>query len=194
MGSRAEAKPPSCQATLPHTPGRTGRSPKGPLVGEMPRTMQSNRKLICSPSAEDRKKTPAPVGTGLSAWRGTEGGARRVGEGPGVRSWGTGAKPGDHLQGCPSPSARRASCSLATLPHLCTALSRAPALARQRPRHLVRGRDSWARESLPAGPRPSLLAATPGAGLLEAGGHRGADEGVLGAHRRAQRPHSSSSI
>lgn len=39
--------------------GRTGRSPNGPLVGEMPRTMQSNRKLICSPSAEDKKKTPA---------------------------------------------------------------------------------------------------------------------------------------
>lgn len=52
----------SRQATLWHTPGRTGRSPKGPLVGEMPRTMQSNRKLICSPSAEDRKKTPAPAG------------------------------------------------------------------------------------------------------------------------------------
>lgn len=46
----------------PHTPGRTGRSPQGPLVGERPRTMQSNRKLICSPSAEDRKKTPAPAG------------------------------------------------------------------------------------------------------------------------------------
>lgn len=51
-------------STLPpalSTPGRTGRSPKGPLVGEMPRTMQSKRKLICSPSAEDRKKTPAPA-------------------------------------------------------------------------------------------------------------------------------------
>lgn len=46
----------------PHAPGRTGRSPQGPLVGERPRTMQSNRKLICSPSAEDRKKTPAPAG------------------------------------------------------------------------------------------------------------------------------------
>lgn len=56
--------PPPTQATLPHAPGRSGRSPKGPLVGEMPRTMQSNRKLICSPSAEDRKKTPAPAGWG----------------------------------------------------------------------------------------------------------------------------------
>ena len=44
-----------------HSPGRTGRNPKGPLVGEMPRTMQSNRKLIWSPSVEDRKKTPAPA-------------------------------------------------------------------------------------------------------------------------------------
>lgn len=37
----------------------------------MPRTMQSNRKLIWSPSAEDRKKTPAPEWGGqtlLSAW------------------------------------------------------------------------------------------------------------------------------
>lgn len=56
--------PPPTQATLLHAPGRSGRSPKGPLVGEMPRTMQSNRKLICSPSAEDRKKTPAPAGWG----------------------------------------------------------------------------------------------------------------------------------
>ncbi|TNN67873.1 hypothetical protein EYF80_021842 [Liparis tanakae] len=39
----------------------TGRSPKGPLVGETPRTMQSNRKLICSLSADASRKTPAPV-------------------------------------------------------------------------------------------------------------------------------------
>lgn len=30
------------------------------MLGAMPLTMQSNRKLICSPSEQDRKKTPAP--------------------------------------------------------------------------------------------------------------------------------------
>lgn len=43
-----------------YRPGRTGRSPKGPLVGEMPRTTQSNRKLICSLSADVSRNTPAP--------------------------------------------------------------------------------------------------------------------------------------
>lgn len=42
-------------------PGKMGRSPNGPLLGQMPLTMQSNRKLICSPSADARRKTPAPV-------------------------------------------------------------------------------------------------------------------------------------
>lgn len=42
-------------------PGKTGRSPKGPRVGEMPLTMQSNRKLICSLSADASRKTPAPA-------------------------------------------------------------------------------------------------------------------------------------
>jgi len=46
-----------------NSPGRTGLSPNGPLLGDMPRTMQSNKKLICSPSAHARKKTPAPTET-----------------------------------------------------------------------------------------------------------------------------------
>lgn len=36
--------------------------------------MQSNRKLICSPSADDKKKTPAPADGGqtlVSAWPST---------------------------------------------------------------------------------------------------------------------------
>lgn len=41
-------------------PGKTGRSPNGPLVGEMPLTMQSNKRLICSLSADASRKTPAP--------------------------------------------------------------------------------------------------------------------------------------
>lgn len=42
------------------SPGRVGRNPWGVLLGVMPLTMQSNRKLICSPSEQDKKKTPAP--------------------------------------------------------------------------------------------------------------------------------------
>lgn len=65
-------RPPTQPADRPsrHTPGRTGRSPKGPLVGETPRTMQSNRKLMRSPSEEDRKKTPAPA-EGGQTWHQT---------------------------------------------------------------------------------------------------------------------------
>lgn len=58
------SSPPFQLSTFKHLwywPGKTGRSPKGPLVGEMPLTMQSNRKLICSLSADASRKTPAPV-------------------------------------------------------------------------------------------------------------------------------------
>lgn len=74
--------PPPLLNGSPHTPGRSGRSPKGPLVGEMPRTMQSNRKLICSPSAEDRKKTPAPAERPDRVSLARAQGACRVGSGP----------------------------------------------------------------------------------------------------------------
>lgn len=47
-------------------PGRAGGRPCGVLLGDMPLTMQSNRKLICSPSEHDKKKTPAPVGYRLN--------------------------------------------------------------------------------------------------------------------------------
>lgn len=49
------------------SPGSEGLRPWGVLLGVMPRTMQSNRKLICSPSEQDKKKTPAP-----GRWEGKE--------------------------------------------------------------------------------------------------------------------------
>ncbi|KAB1282465.1 hypothetical protein Cadr_000002347 [Camelus dromedarius] len=103
-----EGSPPGSPhpAMLPHEPGRTGRSPKGPLVGEMPRTMQSNRKLIRSPSAEDKKKTPAPADGGQTC---VSPAGARVGWDPckvalGLPAWGLPAEAGASRRAPPHPT------------------------------------------------------------------------------------------